>query len=141
MPLPGANGRSHDGAGGRSSVEWSSASSYALAVIQRLQVCLDEETAVLGNFSSDQLVESNNRKGQSFMELTRAFGALSGSPRNPEVTRALESLRTKVDTNMKALRLHIAAVKEIALVLSDAIQNEESDGTYTASIQARWGGI
>jgi hypothetical protein len=117
------------------------ASSHALAVIKTLTSCLDEETAALKRGSGKDLVFYSNKKGQGMMELTRAFSATGGLRQNAEVAMALKSLRAKIRDNMHVLRLHVAAVEEISMVLSEAIQSEESDGTYSASVRARRSGI
>ncbi len=123
---------------GRIVAERAAAASHALAVIARLQNCLDEESAALVNSPVVDLATFNTRKGQGLMELNRVLAALGTSPYQSEIATEMATLRAKIEENMRLLRLHIAAVKEISRLLSDAIQNEESDGTYSPAIQAHW---
>ena len=72
------------------------------------------------------------------MELNRALSGFGTVQRNSEVETELAKLKGKIDENMRHLRLHISAVNEITGMLTDAIQREESDGTYSPSIRAQW---
>ena len=111
---------------------------HALAIIKKLQLCLDEETAILTASGVPDLDSFNQRKGQGLMELNRALAGFGSVQRNDEVEAELGKLKIKIDENMRHLRLHISAVNEITVMLTDAIQKEESDGTYSPSIRAQW---
>ena len=111
---------------------------HALAIIRKLQICLDEETAILTASGVPDLDSFNQRKGQGLMELNRALSGFGTVQRNSEVETELAKLKGKIDENMRHLRLHISAVNEITGMLTDAIQREESDGTYSPSIRAQW---
>lgn len=111
---------------------------HALSVIKRLQTCLDEETAVLARSQPADLANFNHRKGQGLMELNRALAAVGKLSANSDVAIELSQLRSKIDENMRVLRLHISAVNEITGLLTDAIQREESDGTYSPSVRGQW---
>lgn len=111
---------------------------HALAIIRKLQICLDEETTILTASGVPDLDSFNQRKGQGLMELNRALLGFGTVQRNSEVEAELAKLKGKIDENMRHLRLHISAVNEITGMLTDAIQREESDGTYSPSIRAQW---
>lgn len=123
---------------GRSNVSVATPYGHALAIIQKLQICLDEETATLTASGVPDLDSFNQRKGQGLMELNRALAGFGPTQRNSDVEAELAKLKSKIDENMKRLRLHISAVNEITGMLTDAIQKEESDGTYSPSIRAQW---
>lgn len=108
----------------------------ALAVIRRIEGYLDEETEAFGNPEAFDLAASNNRKSQGLMELNRAIRALAGSECEKEIRVHLAVLREKLDANLRVIRMHLSAVREISAVLSEAIQSADSDGTYTPSIRA-----
>lgn len=112
--------------------------SHALSIIKRLQICLDEETAILSASGVPDLDSFNHRKGQGLMELNRALAGFGVAARNSEVESALAHLKLRIDENMRLLRLHISAVNEITGLLTEAIQKEESDGTYSPSIRAQY---
>jgi hypothetical protein len=46
----------------------------------------------------------------------------------------LAGLRAKLDANRAVLKLHLEAVREIANIMSDAIRDAESDGTYSPAV-------
>ena len=111
---------------------------HALSIIKKLQICLDEETAILSAANVPDLDSFNHRKGQGLMELNRALAGFGTAARSPEIESELVVLKHKIDENMRVLRLHISAVNEITVLLTDAIQKEDSDGTYSPSIRAQW---
>jgi hypothetical protein len=53
-----------------------------------------------------------------------------------EAKAPLARLRVKLESNLASLQTHLTAVAEIAAVIARAIQNHESDGTYTATRSA-----
>lgn len=111
---------------------------HALSIIKKLQICLDEETAILSASNVPDLDSFNHRKGQGLMELNRALAGFGTATRSPEIESEIAILKSKIDENMRLLRLHISAVNEITVLLTDAIQKEESDGTYSPSVRAQW---
>lgn len=111
---------------------------HALTVIKKLQTCLDEETANLAQSRVTDLDSFNHRKGQGLMELNRALSSVGTIAPNSEVAIELTQLKSKIDENMRVLRLHISAVNEITGLLTDAIQKEDSDGTYSPAIRGQW---
>ena len=104
--------------------------SHVLTVIGRIEGHLDEETAALSSGLTFDLGSSNNRKSQGLVDLNCAVRVLSKIERGEELQKRLSALREKLDRNLRVVRLHLNAVKEISDVLSDAIQSVESDGTY-----------
>lgn len=111
---------------------------HAIAIIRKLEICLDEETAVLSAPGVPDLDSFNHRKGQGLMELNRALAGFGTTQRDGVVEIELARLKRRIDENMRLLRLHISAVNEITGLLTDAIQKEESDGTYSPAIRAQW---
>ncbi|MBN9291967.1 MAG: hypothetical protein J0H36_12875, partial [Hyphomicrobium denitrificans] len=77
---------------------------------------------------------SNDRKSQGLLDLNQALRRLQKSDVNTDLQLRLAQFREKLLVNLRKIRLHLDAVKEIAAMLSDAIQNAESDGTYTRNI-------
>jgi hypothetical protein len=103
-------------------------------VIERLEEVVDQETAALRNRTAIDLRDFNNRKSQGLLELNRALRGLDNAPKDRTVTTRLAGLRAKLDVNRAVLETHLAAVREVATVLADAIRDAESDGTYSPSI-------
>lgn len=120
----------------RPAVEREPANSHALSVIAKLQACLDEETHALISSPGVDLGGFGARKGQALMELNRALPA-STVPLPRAVAVALSVLRWSINENMRVLALHVTAVREISKLLTDAIRDEESDGTYSVGGHGR----
>lgn len=107
--------------------------------IERLEEAVDEETAALRTRAAIDLKDFNNRKSQGLLELNRALRGLDGAARDKAVPARLADLRAKLEVNRAVLETHLAAVREVATVLADAIRDAESDGTYSPSIRAGGG--
>jgi hypothetical protein len=105
-----------------------------IAVIERIEGYLDEETAALENSREFDFKASNDRKSQGLVDLNQALRRLPQTQLNADLKGRLEAFRQKLAVNLKTIRLHLDAVKELASILSDAIRDAESDGTYTRSI-------
>ncbi len=110
----------------------------ALAALERcvvrLEEVVDHETAALKARAAIDLREFNNRKSQGLLDLSRCLRLFQGAhPGKPALAR-LAGLRVKLDANQAILKLHLEAVREVASVMSDAIRDAESDGTYSPSI-------
>jgi hypothetical protein len=110
------------------------ARALVISVIWRIEGYLDEETAALQKLHAFDFKASNDRKSQGLVDLNQALRRLQKPDVNPELVARLEAFRSKLAANQRVIRLHLDAVKEIAALLSDAIQNAASDGTYTRSI-------
>jgi len=99
--------------------------------MQRVERLVDSETAALRARTAINLQESNNGKSQALLEFSLAIRALDGSPLDSELVQRLGVLRSKLETNRVVLRMHLEAVREIANVVADTIQDSEWDGTYS----------
>ncbi len=110
------------------------ARAVVVAVIRRIEDYLDEETAALDKAPNFDLKASNDRKSQGLVDLNEAMRRLNPADIDEDLNLRLQMFRAKLDVNLRKIRLHLEAVKEIAGMLSDAIQNAESDGTYTRNI-------
>jgi len=101
-----------------------------LSLIDRLESLLERETGSLKGYTITELKELNHRKSQCLLELMRASRSLEGQPQSRVLADRLAALRATVDRNQEALQTHVDAVKEIAAIISDALRDTESDGTY-----------
>lgn len=104
--------------------------------IQRLEEAVEQETAALRSGESVDLKAFNDRKSQALLELTRWMRNLAGVSANPELAARIAGLKEKLAVNQAVLSLHLEAVREISTSMSDAIQQSESDGTYTQAISS-----
>lgn len=123
------------GVGARSYDEKGSAMlSLVESAIERLEETVEQETAALNMRAGVDLREFNDRKSQGLLELTRAMRHFEGAAPEPALVTRLARLRSKLDRNSVALRMHLDAVREISAVMADAMRDAESDGTYSSSM-------
>jgi hypothetical protein len=133
--LPRLNASAVEDARAKPALDRGPAFANALAVIRRVEDYIDDETRGLAEDPAFDLASSNNRKSQGLVDLNRAVRALAGSEYESAIQGPLVILREKLDRNLAVIRMHLSAVKEVSEVLSNAIQNADSDGTYTPAIR------
>ena len=105
-----------------------------VSTIERLEQVIDLETKVLNEHKSADLREFNYRKSHGLLELNRAILALGDMASTEEVRQCLTGLRAKLDKNRLVLRTHLQAVQEIAAIITRVIEEDDSDGTYSAFV-------
>jgi hypothetical protein len=110
------------------------ARAVVVSIVSRIEGYLDEETAALSKALQFDFKTSNDRKSQGLLDLNQALRRLQRAEVNADLQLRLAMFREKLAVNLRKIRLHLDAVKEIAAMLSEAIQNAESDGTYTRNI-------
>ena len=103
----------------------------AKAALYRLEKTLDEENAALAAFDSRNLAQFSRIKTQSLFELQRSASLLGAEQAAPELSQIFETLRQKLELNRWLLHLHLEAAREITSVITSAIRDAESDGTYS----------
>ncbi len=92
---------------------------------------VERETAMLARGSRSGFEDIVARKQRGLMDLSAAIG--DGRVQlGPGEQSALDDLRRKLDANAQALRAHVQASREIAVLLREAARDADSDGTYTA---------
>lgn len=114
--------------------EAGTARAVVFAVIRRIEGYLDEETTALDKSPDFDLKASNDRKSQGLVDLNQAMRHLRSSDIDEDLEQRLRAFRSKLAVNLRKIRLHLDAVKEITAMLSDAIRSADSDGTYTRHI-------
>jgi hypothetical protein len=101
--------------------------------IEYLGAVVEQETEALRSRAMIDLGEFNNRKNQGLLELNRALRGLDAGAAS-RVGARLAGLRAKLDVNRALLKTHLEAVREVASVVSEAIRDSDSDGTYSSRI-------
>jgi hypothetical protein len=89
------------------------------------------ETAALMARDLSNLEEFNRRKSQCLLEISRIVRTSEIHALDQRATKRLQDLRVKIEANQDVLRRHMQAVQEVASIISNAIQNAESDSTYS----------
>ena len=100
------------------------------AALFRLEKALDQENEALAAFDSGNLSEYSRIKTQSLLELQRSATVLSREDVPAELLQLLTTLRQKLEVN-RWLLLHLEAAREVTTVITSAIRDAESDGTYS----------
>jgi len=100
-------------------------------ILQRVEKLVDRETVALRSRAPIDYREFNNGKSQALLELNLAIRSLGATTLDAELIERLKTLRGKLETNRVVLRMHLDAVREIANVVSETIQDREWDGTYS----------
>lgn len=98
--------------------------------IARVETLIDQETALLRENRAVQLVEFNTRKQQSLLELNRILRNFSHVDLKRVDRAGVARLMEKLEANRDALAHHLRAMDEISSLVSRALQEAESDGTY-----------
>ena len=102
------------------------------AIIGRIEQAVEEETAAIRTDVNFDIKASNERKSRHLYELSRAMKSIGEAGVPAEHRTALQRLRDRLAANEAAIRAHLNAVGEIAALMQSAIQNAETDGTYSA---------
>ena len=101
------------------------------AALFRLEKALDQENEALAAFDFRNLSEYSRIKTQSLLELQRSATVLSREDVPAELLQLLTTLRQKLEVNRWLLLLHLEAAREVTTVITSAIRDAESDGTYS----------
>ena len=105
--------------------------------VRRLEGILEKETAMLIEHRMIALEDFNHKKRHGLLELSRAMDAMRGADHNrsaPDPKFILAGLRAKLQKNLAMLQMHLDAVGTIAAIIAHAIQEHDSDGTYTCEL-------
>jgi len=106
-----------------------------LRAIERVEQLIDQETFALRQHQLDGLGDFNHRKSHGLLELTRAIRTLGNAATIQALEPRMLSLQAKLRENADALSLHLKAVQEVSALVTRAIRDGESDGTYSAAIR------
>jgi len=101
------------------------------AALDRLEKALDQENEALAAFDPRNLSEYSRIKTQSLLELQRSATVLNRENTPPELMQLLTTLRQKLELNSWLLLLHLEAAREVTTVITSAMRDAESDGTYS----------
>lgn len=102
------------------------------AVIVRIEEAIEEETTAIRTDIDFDIKASNARKSRYLYELTRVMKGVTEAEFLADHREGLKRLREKLATNEAAVRAHLNAVNEVAMLMQNAIQRSETDGTYSA---------
>jgi hypothetical protein len=112
----------------------SPAAAAALPIIQRLVATVDAETRDLEQGGKVKYEAYSQAKNQGLLELNRLIPALAGAAAAAGPLRdALAELHARLEINRRSLAVQLRACEAVSQIITRAIQDGQSDGTYTAS--------
>jgi hypothetical protein len=107
---------------------------FALDAIERLTDAVRRETLDLVGPGPTDYRAHCQRKSQGLLELSRLEPLLATYRKHPRLRAALGELVAGLDANTKILGAKLNAARTVAEVVSRAISEGQSDGTYSAQI-------
>jgi hypothetical protein len=110
----------------------SAAAAAALPIVERLIAAIEAENRDLAEGRPAQYEAYSLRKNQGLLELNRLIPALGGATAAGPLREALADLHAKLEANRRALGVQLKACAAVSEIIARAIQDGQSDGTYTA---------
>jgi len=98
--------------------------------IGRMENLVDQETALLQENRAVELTDFNYRKRQGLLEINRILRNFSDFDIQLVDRELIRGLVRKLEANRRILAHHLRAMDEISSLVSRAMQEAESDGTY-----------
>ena len=108
------------------------AAAAALPIIERLIATVDGENRDLEHGRMVKYEVYSLNKNQGLLELNRLLPALAVVAATGPLRHALTELHAKLEINRRALALQLKACEAVSEIITRAIQDGQSDGTYTA---------
>lgn len=102
--------------------------------IDRTDAIVRDETAALKRGGIVDLHEFSGRKSHQLLALKRAFDATVNVPGKERMAKDMDLLREALAENSALLQTRLAAVQEVADIISSVMRHAESDGTYSQMV-------
>ena len=112
------------------------AAAAVLPIIERLIATVDAENRDLEQGRRVKYEVYSLNKNQGLLEFNRLLPALAVAAAGP-LRDALTELHAKLEINRRALAVQLKACEAVAEIITRAIQDGQSDGTYTALAWSR----
>ena len=113
------------------------AGAAALPIIERLIATVDTENRDLEQGRRVKYEVYSLNKNQGLLDLSRLLPALAGAAAAGPLRDALAELHAKLEINRRALAVQLKACEAVSEIITRAIQDGQSDGTYTALAWSR----
>ncbi len=98
--------------------------------LSRMEHVIDQETELLQKNRAVELTDFNLRKRQGLLELNRILRNLNEAEMRSIDHGFVRNLARKLEENRQVLAHDLNAMEEISRLVSRAMQEAESDGTY-----------
>ena len=112
------------------------AAAAVLPIIERLIATVDAENRDLEQGRRVKYDVYSLNKNQGLLEFSRLLPTLAVAAAGP-LRDALAELHTKLEINRRALAVQLKACEAVSEIITRAIQDGQSDGTYTALAWSR----
>ena len=109
----------------------------ALPIVERLIATLHAENLDLEQGRRVKYEAYSLSKNQGLLELSRLLPALAGAAAAGPLRDALAELHAKLEINRRALAVQLKACEAVSEIIIRAIQDGQSDGTYSALAWSR----
>ena len=106
-------------------------------VIARIEEILAQEAVCLEALQDSQIRTLNERKARALLEFSRTVRSLTPDAIDEGMRLRIMRLREALEENKALVARHLAAARDIASLVSKAMEDIESDGTYSSRIAAR----
>ncbi|MFN3890864.1 MAG: hypothetical protein ACK4MV_10745 [Beijerinckiaceae bacterium] len=101
-----------------------------IAAFDKLEALLLEEERYLSDLCLGKLRHTTERKTASLMELNKTIRALPVEPGRP-LRERFAALQGRLASNERILGLHLEAARKISALITQAVADYDSDGTYS----------
>ncbi len=112
------------------------AAAAARPIIERLIATVEAENRDLEQGGRVKYEVYSLNKNQGLLELSRLLPGLAAAAAGP-LRDALAELHAKLEINRRALAVQLKACEAVSEIITRAIQDGQSDGTYTALAWSR----
>ncbi|AVA20354.1 hypothetical protein ACXHXG_04035 [Rhizobium sp. LEGMi198b] len=101
------------------------------SVLGRLEMIIDNENNRIGKDPEFDLKVSNAHKSRCLYELSMLFRDTNPAELAISHIEQLHGLKKKLILNARRVEAHLEAVRAVADILKNAVQNADADGTYS----------
>ncbi|AYG68057.1 MULTISPECIES: hypothetical protein [unclassified Rhizobium] len=101
------------------------------SVLGRLEMIIDNENNRIGTDPEFDLKVSNTHKSRCLYELSMLFRDTEPADLAAAHIEQLHDLKKKLVLNARRVEAHLEAVRAVADILKNAVQNADADGTYS----------
>jgi hypothetical protein len=100
------------------------------SVLGRLELIIDNENNRIGKDAEFDLKVSNAHKSRCLYELSMLFRDTDPAEMALVHIEQLHGLKKKLVLNARRVEAHLEAVRAVAEILKNAVQDADGDGTY-----------
>jgi hypothetical protein len=100
-------------------------------VLGRLELIIDNENNRIGKDVEFDLKVSNAHKSRCLYELSMLFRDTDPAEMAAAHIEQLHGLKKKLVLNARRVEAHLEAVRAVAEILKNAVQDADADGTYS----------